>query len=1041
MLLPAEACRFGLGDMVAGPLVVGVDVGGTNTDSVLLDLSKTGSAAVVAADKKETRANVTRGIRSTLGELLSKALVAPADVAAVAIGTTHFLNAIIERDGNRVEKVAVLRLASHNFSAGTPPFADWPQGLERIVHGFSAIIPGGCNIDGSVLGPVDEEAVRRLAAEIRTARIKNVAIVGIGSPMDEHHGQEEIVRDMIVDELGGSVNVVCSKEIGGAGLLARENATILNAAILSFARRTIQAFIGAMRNTGLRCPLYLTSNAGHLLPFSEAIKAPIHIFSSGPTNSIRGAAFLAGADGIGRTGSVVIDIGGTTTDVGYLLRNGYPRLTSTYSDLSGIKVNLEMPAVGSIGLGGGSVIHRSGDVVRVGPQSVGHELTTKALCFGGNTPTATDVAVSLGVEIGAAKRGQYPELPDSVAAAANLRIKKMLESIVDRARLSPDPCDVILVGGGSILCPPGLLDDRLVRSVAIPPYANVANAVGAATTLVHGSAESIIHGPEVEAGIATVTARAVQNAVARGGVPGSSATLISKGVSGVPYVEGQTVIKIEVALPADHGRVYAEMLHTPAEKYDEAMEAELTQSTDKACAVGRSIGEEQDGPVVDLGSYRPDVSPDGEWRLSETDVKLLSVGCYILGSGGGGSTYAPELELRQLIRSGHSVKITRCEDLIDDDLLPPVGSVGTPAVGIERPGGDGVYHAMKEMEKVLGIGARFTKLLAIEIGGSNGVGTLLWGSSKYYNIPTVDGDLMGRAYPNFEMVSRYVMGDSVNDLFPVTLCSGTGDNVVIPKGQDDAVAAGAAMRDNLVSMGSAAGAVGNPLTGAHMKSVGIPNTFSLAWRLGRAVVAAQRRAESFSGVARAIIAECGGPRSCRLLFRGKVRGVESHVTATAHSTGKITIERLGEGEGEDEVDDGDTKPASDKDTSGIEFDPDLLEVEVPFINENLSVVGRTADCPDKVLATVPDLIFILDTATGENIGVQDYQYGLKVAVMIMAPHPLWVSERGLQVAGPRAFGLVHDYTATLEYTKPRSVIEEFRSVEHNHDHDAARPEP
>lgn len=716
---------------------------GTNTDSVLLDLSKTGSAAVVAADKKETRTNVTHGIQHTLGVLLNKALVPPADVAAVAIGTTHFLNAIIERDETRVEKVAVLRLASHNFSAGTPPFADWPQGLERIVHGFSAIVPGGCNIDGSILGPVDEDAVRQRAAEIRAAGIKNVAIVGIGSPMDEHHRQEESVRDIIADELGGAVNVVCSKEIGGAGLLARENATILNAAILSFARRTIQAFIGAMRSADLRCPLYLTSNAGHLLPFSEAIKTPIHIFSSGPTNSIRGAAFLAGADGIRRSGSVVVDIGGTSTDVGYLLRNGYPRLTSTYSDLAGIKVKLEMPAVECIGLGGGSIIHRSRETVRVGPQSVGHELTTKALCFGGSTPTATDVAVSLGANIGATKSGSYPELPDSVAAAANSRIKKMLECIIDRAKLSPDPCDVILVGGGSILCPPGLLDNALVRSVTVPPHADVANAVGAATALVHGSAESIIHGPEVEAGICTVTARAVQNAIARGGASGSSATLISKEVAGVPYVEGQTAIKIEVALPADHARVYAEMLRTPVEEYDEAVEAEVAQQNDKTRATAHGVGEEQDGAATDLQSYRPDINSEGEWTLSETDVKLLSVGCYILGSGGGGSTYAPELELRQLLREGHAVKIVRCEDLADNDLLPPVGSIGTPAVGVERPGGDGLYHAMKEMESVLGANTRFTKLLAIEIGGSNGVGTLLWGSSKYYNIPTVDGDLMG----------------------------------------------------------------------------------------------------------------------------------------------------------------------------------------------------------------------------------------------------------------------------------------------------------
>ena len=79
-----------------------------------------------------------------------------------------------------------------------------------------------------------------------------------------------------------------------------------------------------------------------------------------------------------------------------------------------------------------------------------------------------------------------------------------------------------------------------------------------------------------------------------------------------------------------------------------------------------------------------------------------------------------------------------------------------------------------------------------------------------------------------------------------------------------------------------------------------------------------------------------------------------------------------------------------------------------------------------MLATVPDLIFLIDTATGEAIGVQEYRYGLKVSVMIMAPHPLWATQRALDIAGPKAFHLPYDYTPALEYTKPVSVIDEFR---------------
>ncbi|TDZ20560.1 putative D-/L-hydantoinase subunit A [Colletotrichum orbiculare MAFF 240422] len=982
-----------------GALVVGVDVGGTNTDSVLLDVSKKGTDAVVASHKASTTSNVTLSVQATLKALLDKSTVDPAEITALAIGTTHFLNAIIERDTSRVEKIAVLRLASHNFSTGTPPFADWPRALKRIVDGHSAIIPGGVNIDGTLIGPVDEAAVREQAAVIRSKGLANVAVVGIGCSADRTYRQEDEVAGILRAELGGHVNIVLSRTMAGPGLLARENATILNAAILNFAQRTIRAFIGAMRRIGLRCPLYLTSNAGHLLPFSEAMRAPIRIFSSGATNSIRGAAFLA-RDAIDRSGSIVVDIGGTTSDVGYLLSNGYPRLSRSYTELAGVKVNLEMPSVESIGLGGGSilrVVDGATGSVAVGPDSVGHDLVTRALCFGGDVATATDVAVASGANI-----GTHPvSLDAAVVAAGAGRIRKMLESAVDRAKLSPEPCTVILVGGGAVLCPRELAG---VGRVVLPEHAGVANAVGAAIAKIYGSAETIVHGADVAGGIAEVRKRAVENAVAKGGDEGF-VTVLREEVAGVPYVENQTSVRIEVALPADHQRVYSEMSRTAAP--DELVDEEMYEETKRHDRTSTDDDDDED-EAVDLENYRPHVEANGLWTLSETDLRFLSIGCYILGCGGGGSPYAPYLELKQLLAEGESMRIVRVEDLRDDEMMPPVASVGTPAVSIERPGGDGVWHAMREMERQTG--TRFERLVATEIGGANGVATLIWGSSRYYDIPTVDGDMMGRAYPQFEMVSQYIHAKSINELLPVTLCSGTGRTVVVPATQTDETSAGIAIRDACVAMGSAAGAAGRPIPGKLMRDVGIPNTYSLAWRLGRAVALAQR-AGTVAAVARDIVDAAGGPGSARVLFQGKIRGVESTLTASAHSLGRVAVERLGEGEME-----------TDADRVG----GGLRAVVVPFMNENLAVLGTLEDGSEQVLATVPDLIFLLDTATGEAIGVQEYRYGLKVAVMIMAGHPLWATERALEIAGPKVFGLPHDYRSELRYTKPVSVIDEFR---------------
>ncbi|KAI1380512.1 hydantoinase [Hypoxylon crocopeplum] len=977
-------------------LVVGVDVGGTNTDSVLLDISKSSGDAVLASHKAPTTSNVTLSVRASLEALLSKSDAKPIDITALAIGTTHFLNAIIEKDTSRVEKVAVLRLASHSFSRGTPPFADWPRGLEKIIHGHSAIIPGGCNIDGTLIGPVDETAVREQAGIIKSKGVKNVVVVGIGCATDEKYHQEETVHEWLRDELGNGVNIILSHNIAGPGLLARENASILNASIMNFAKRTIRAFIGATRRIELQCPLYLTSNVGHLLPFSEAMRTPIRVFSSGATNSIRGAAFLAKSS-ISQAGSIVVDIGGTTSDVGYLLRNGYPRLAKTYTDLAGVKVNLEMPSVESIGLGGGSILHVTDDRVTVGPDSVGHYLTTKALCFGGGTTTATDIAVASGAAVGSTK----VSLPEETIAKANARIKKMLEDCIDRVKLSPDPCTVILVGGGSILCPKELAG---VSEVIVPEHAGVANAIGAAIAKVFGSAEKIVKGHDIQEGIAEVKARAVQNAVAKGGFADSAVALYEE-VSGVPYTTDQTMIKIEVACEADHKRVHAEMTNTPIP--DELIDQVLYEET-KEHEIPANSEDETNDARVEYSSYLPTVTAAGEWILSDTDVRFLAIGCYILGCGGGGSPYAPHLHMRQLLLEGDAIRITRMEDLNDDDVMPPVASVGTPAVSIERPGGNGLLYAMQAMEKEMGV--KFDHILATEIGGANGVGTLIWGSTRFYNMSIVDGDMMGRAYPNFEMVSQYIHASSVNEMLPVILCSGSGERVTIPAPQPDVATASLEIRNACVGMGSAAGASGRPIKGKTMRDIGIPNTYSLAWRLGRAVAIAQQ-ARNVVDVPRALIAAAGGDKSARVLFQGKIRSVKSTLTTTAHSLGEVTVERLSDSEMETEVD---------------RLGEGLLEVVVPFMNENLVAIGKKEDGSEQVLATIPDLIFLLDTSTGEAVGVQEYRYGLKVTVMIMAPHPLWATERALEVAGPSAFHLPYEYKTTLEYTRPVSVIDEFR---------------
>ena len=149
----------------------------------------------------------------------------------------------------------------------------------------------------------------------------------------------------------------------------------------------------ALKEIKIDAPFYLSQNDGTLMGTDFAEKYTVLTFASGPTNSMRGAAFLSGAKD-----AMVVDLGGTTSDVGMLLR-GFPREASVAVEVSGVRTNFRMPDVYSFGLGGGSLV--SEEPLSIGPQSVGYELTTKGLVFGGSVLTATDLAVAGGlVDIG-----------------------------------------------------------------------------------------------------------------------------------------------------------------------------------------------------------------------------------------------------------------------------------------------------------------------------------------------------------------------------------------------------------------------------------------------------------------------------------------------------------------------------------------------------------------------------------------------------------------------------------------------------------------
>ena len=481
-------------------LRVGIDVGGTNTDAVLMD-----GLAVVAKIKTPTTPDVTGGITTALRHILDASGTPVSAVAGVMIGTTHFTNAVVER--RRLEPTAAIRLGLPATLA-LPPMVDWPADLADALGRHVFLCHGGNEFDGRPIAPLDKGELERAATAIAEAGVSAIAISSVFSPVNP--GMEEeaaaIVRAVVPDAY-----VTLSNEIGRVGLLERENAGILNACLRRLARETVAAFRRAIAEMGIAAPLYLTQNDGTLMSAGFAERFPVLTFASGPTNSMRGAAFLSG-----RLDAMVVDVGGTTSDVG-ALAHGFPREASVAVDIGGVRTNFRMPDVFSFGLGGGSLV--SSDPLTIGPRSVGYRITEQALVFGGDTLTTTDIAVAAGVaEIGDPTRVAHLERP--FVGAAMARIQEMSEAAVDRMKTSADAVPVIVVGGGSILIAKPIAG---ASEMVKPDHYEAANAVGAAIAQISGEVDRVyaLAGTSRDAALDEAKAEASARAAAAGADPGS----------------------------------------------------------------------------------------------------------------------------------------------------------------------------------------------------------------------------------------------------------------------------------------------------------------------------------------------------------------------------------------------------------------------------------------------------------------------------------------------------------------------------------------
>lgn len=408
-------------------LSIGANVGETNTTAVILKEKK-----VLCSSEVLTTQDVTSGIIEAIGIVLRQLPEEHAhnrgeNFEKVSIGTTQFENAA--KQGKDLSRVALFRLCYPATVAIPPPYV---PGLDKFFY-----LNGGCETDGTTITHVDEDQLTQKTREVYIEGITHIAIVGVYSPK---YNDQEDHANRIISCTNPEMKITLSHKVcDEEDFLKREHLSIMNESLRPLCVRTEETLSTALIGLGLKCPFYFTRSDGKLISFEDARRFPVLTFTSGITNSMRGAAFLSGVQN-----GIVIDIGGTTTHVGSI-KDGFPK-------------------------------HLSGKERK----PVGQTLTTKALVFGGKATTATDIAVASALsDLGDKKKLKH--LSQKFQEGALEDIKKKIQAAIDQAKPSDEDQPIIVVGGGAILLnPDNPIQFKGASKVIIPQHFQVANAVGAA---------------------------------------------------------------------------------------------------------------------------------------------------------------------------------------------------------------------------------------------------------------------------------------------------------------------------------------------------------------------------------------------------------------------------------------------------------------------------------------------------------------------------------------------------------------------------------
>ncbi|MEA2349419.1 MAG: hypothetical protein QOG86_360 [Thermoleophilaceae bacterium] len=464
---------------MSAELELGIVAGARHVDAVVMDRRGRLHMKVTARATGDVRTDLGAAVRAVIA---SGSVDPPRIKRLMMVGNRR--TSLSEWPG--LNRVGILRIGSP-LTHALPPLSGWPAELRTRVSAGEAIVPGGAEYDGRPAAALDEDAIARFLDEV-AGEADGMAITSVFSPVapDQELAAAEIVRR----ELGPSTHVSLSHEIGSVGLLERENATVLNGALVGAVEITAAAIHDALESEGVDPEVFVTQNDGTLMTLQHALRFPVLVIGNGPASAMRGAAYLSGVED-----GLVVDVGPNEMDVGALV-GGLPRESAGATRIEGVRVAFRTPDVRTLPFGGGSLA----------------------------------------------------DLDEGARETLRLAREALADS-VDRAKAELEAPPLVAVGAADELVPDDLPG---VSEVIRPPDRDVARAIGAAMAPVSGRAETICSSrpDKRQAALDELRASACAQAVYAGADP-LAVTVVQVEEQPLTYLADPAVrIRVKAAGPA-----------------------------------------------------------------------------------------------------------------------------------------------------------------------------------------------------------------------------------------------------------------------------------------------------------------------------------------------------------------------------------------------------------------------------------------------------------------------------------------------------------